>query len=1125
MYFIFTEPAEHPRQGLHPWCTPKLRLIMRISCVYLVLSLTVVGFCAANISYGQPADQRMTRIEMENESLRILITKIKGQTGLTFAFPGKVDAYTKINLPMADRTVKEVLDNVLKGTDLRYRAEENTIVIYIEESSEQIKVDSSKSLIDFSALRVTGQITDAATQEALPGVNIIVKGTLRGTTSDPTGKFAIDAEENEILVFSFIGYKTVEVQANSRSVIDIAMESDVTALKAVEIIGTTYYSTTKEKSTMNIAKISAKEIEKQPVTNPLMTLQGRMAGVDITPYNGVAGGAVKIQIRGNNSLRPDGSYPLYIIDGVPIESRPIQSASGTLLGSGIDPLSTLDPAIIESIEVLKDGASTAIYGSRGANGVVRITTKRGHETTKTNFDLSFYSGVGEITNKLKLLNTKQYLSMRSEALANDGIAGPGPLNFDINGTWDNTRNTDWQEVLLGGSATITDIHGALSGGNGKTSFRLGGGYHKENTIYPGDFGYTSMMGNLSVDHVSAKQKLRASLTVNYSVNKNKVFNELNYVNQALGLPPNAPQLYDDDGKLNWQYSDAFDNFPTWTNPLSLLRRTHDATTGQLIANGVLSYEILPGLSGKANLGLTDLHNDELLKIPIAAQAPLVINSSTTGSSTFGNNSRSSWIIEPQLTYIKDFGRHSLDIIVGASWQENRTKYQSITGSGYTSDVLLNSLLGAATTKFDVNDEIHYRYNAFFGRIGYSWKDRYLLDISARRDGSSRFGPGNKFANFAGISGGWIFTKEPFVSENIPFISFGKIRGSYATTGNDQIKDYAYLSTYGIAGNKYHGSIAFYPTALPNPAFAWEETRKLEAAIELGFMEDRISAETSWFRNRSSNQLVSATLPSTTGFDFVLSNQNALIENSGWEFLLTTLNIATPKFKWKTSVNVTIPKNKLVKFDNIEDSPYAKTYKVGEPLNIQRLYTWLGVNPQSGIHEVLDVNKDGFYDDEDKKFSKPVGKRYYGGILNTVTYKAFEFSFLFQFCNQTSFRYVPSSTGQLGNVPVQILARWQSEGDVTDYQKFSTTIVNLDANQRAKQSDWAVVDGSFIRLRTLSLSYRLAGLPIKKVALQDAEVWIQGQNLLTVTDFVSLDPETGNAMPPLRIITIGIRLKF
>jgi TonB-dependent SusC/RagA subfamily outer membrane receptor len=347
----------------------------------------------------------------------------------------------------------------------------------------------------------------------MPGVHVLIKGTQTGTFTDQEGEYSIVVDNTDTLVFTYLGYHSRELPVLGRTTMDIEMQSEITELQEVEI-NAGYYTVKERERTGSISRVTAEEIELQPIVSPLEALQGRMAGVEVVQQNGVPGSAPIIRIRGQNSLRADGNYPLYIIDGVPIMSTPVSGGSN-LYSDGIDPLSTLNFSNIKSIEVLKDADATAIYGSRGANGVVLITTKKGTGYNKrTEVEARWYSGLGTVSNKMELLNTQQYLNIRRAALGNDGREANETADYDLL-LWDQDRYTDWQEELFGGTSTITDINISASGGNATTSFRLGGSYHKEGMVFPGDHGYHRITTGFNLAHTSENKRLNINFSRTY----------------------------------------------------------------------------------------------------------------------------------------------------------------------------------------------------------------------------------------------------------------------------------------------------------------------------------------------------------------------------------------------------------------------------------------------------------------------------------------------------------------------------------------------------------------------------------------------------------------------------------
>lgn len=949
----------------------------------------------------------------------------------------------------------------------------------------------------------------------IPGVTVTVKNTNRGTVSNLDGEYNITAPANGILVFSYIGFKRVEIPVDNNGEINIQLEEDVASLGEVKI-NAGYYNTTDRERTGSISRVSGDDIEMQPVESPLAALQGRMAGVEIEQPVGVAGLATSIRIRGRNSLRLEGDYPLFIIDGVPVNSSPISSIGPFSSGSGIDPLNTLNLANIESIEVLKDADATAIYGSRGANGVVLITTKtKNLKKEHTAFEASFYSGVSNVSNRMEVMNTTQYLAVRKEAFENDGVT-PSEINAPDLTLWDQNRSTDWQEALMGKTASINNVNMSLSGGGENTSFLLGGSYQNKDDVFPGDFGYNKVTSNFNLHHTSKNQKLSIDFSANYGVDHNELFYGTNFVRLAITLPPNAPALYNEDGSLNWANG-------SWTNPLASLHRPQDIQTENLLSNLSIHYKLIEGLTLKTSLGYSTLKSEEITRNLLNSYNPDSWDRISL-SSFHSNTKRNSWIIEPQLQYNRGFGKLNVNALAGATLQQDQSSYLFLEGNGYGNDHLVGNLGTADATRVNSNEHIDYRYSALFGRLGLNWDKKYFLNITGRRDGSSRFGPNNRFANFGAIGTAWIFSEEAFFRKSLPFLSFGKFRGSYGTTGSDQIPDYGYMDTYETTP----GPGGLYPTQLLNPDFSWEINKKLEAAVQLGFLEDRLNLEVNWYRNRSSNQLTGYPLPYTTGFSSVQANLPATIQNTGWEIVLNTINLQNSNFVWQSSVNFTLPKNKLVTFNDLELTPYRQTYKVGEPLDIALLYQFDGIDTETGQYQIADINNDGRFDFNDKTVIKRIGRKFYGGLQSNFKLKNFEIDFLLEYVNQSSYIYLSEMTnspGRLGNNSTEILNSWRQEGDDTHVQKLSQGIPSLFSYYDAVDSDLVIGDASFLRLKTFSLNYNFTSAFTNGLGIQDFNLFLQGQNLLTLTDYIGLDPQGGQAVPPLRTITAGLRINL
>ena len=890
------------------------------------------------------------------------------------------------------------------------------------------------------------------------------------------------------------------------------------------IVNAGYYSVKEKERTGSIAKVTAKEIENQPVTNVLSTVQGRMAGVSLTQNSGMPGAGFDIQIRGRNSLRTkynsdtDGNQPLYIIDGVPIGGETTSLFSSLVLPAhDINPLNAINPNDIESIEILKDADATAIYGSRGANGVVLVTTKKGKKGAIKLTSNTFYA-ISNTASKLKMMNTSQYLQMRKQAYQNDGISFAGN-DYDVNGTWSSTRSTDWQKQLIGKYSSNSMIQASVGGGNEETSFLLSTSHTEQTTVLPADFKYTTNSLNGTLTHRSKDKRFELTTSNLFSHQKNNVINE-DLTAKALILSPNAPALYLQNGDLNWENN-------TFTNPVASFVSAYSYTLFQFNNNINVRYELFPNLSLKINGGLSYSSFEELSLRPNTMYNPSYGLTSAYSSAMKNNQTRFSYLIEPQLNWQYKKENHQLDVLIGGTLQKTSTDQSSLQGYGFTSNALIENL-GAANIKI-VSDEVKtdYNYFAVFGRINYQYMKKYILNVTGRRDGSSRFGPNNRFANFGALGTAWLFSKENWFGEN-SILSFGKLRASYGITGSDLIGDYQYLNTYSSSGTGYDGTVGFYPSRLYNPNFSWEKTTKTEAALELGFFKDRLNINAAWYRNRSSNQLVGIPLPGTTGFNSIQSNLPATVENKGLEFEISARPL-NRTLKWQSSFNISIPTNKLIAFPNLEGSTYANQYIIGYPTSIVKLYQYEGIDPATGLYKFKDFNGDGkITTPDDSQAVERLGIKYFGGWQNQLSYKQWSLSFLLQFVHQTNWNYnrqMPIA-GTMNNQPLEVLNVWSAENQTGTYMPYSTGL-NPQKNELQsffQNSTAAIGDASFIRLKNIQLNYKLN---LNKAGIDQVMIYIQGQNLVTWTKYFGLDPEFSLAgfLPPLKTYSFGLQLNF
>ena len=458
---------------------------------------------------------------------------------------------------------------------------------------------------------------------------------------------------------------------------------------------------------------------------------------------------------------------------------------------------------------------------------------------------------------------------------------------------------------------------------GKRNFLVRGGYEEQTTVLPGDFKYKKSSVLVNIDHNSPDDKFSIQGSGNYVVDDNHL-PYVNLVREALILPPNAPALYDENGALNWENS-------TFDNPLANLNGEYRSKTNHLRANSLIAYRPFKGFELKANLGFYSNQLNESRTTPNTIYDPAYELDSQYSSLLLNQGDLESYIVEPQANYKIQLGKVSLELLVGATVQRDITTRILTSASDFPSNNLIYNPAAAADLSILSSTKEVYKYRALFGRFNLNWDHKYIVNFTARRDGSSRFGPGNQFANFGAVGAAYLFSEEAIIKDS--FLSLGKLRASYGTTGNDRIGNYGFLNTYTTSGVSYQNTQVLQPVQLYNPNFGWETNKKLEVALELGFLENRILLTTAYYRNRSSNQLVGIPLPGTTGFQSIQSNLDATVQNTGLEVELNTINLKTDKFSWETSINLTAPRNKLISFPNLESSTYSNQLVIGQPLDV------------------------------------------------------------------------------------------------------------------------------------------------------------------------------------------------
>ncbi|MFB6454002.1 SusC/RagA family TonB-linked outer membrane protein [Chitinophaga sp. Hz27] len=1021
-----------------------------------------------------------------------------------------------------------------------------TFIYFKSNATDNCKSISVKEKADSVIYpKISGRIVGEDGQ-GLAGVGVILKGSNRGTATDSLGVFHLsNIKQNGILVLSYLGFDKKEISIVSNKYINARLVKSENRLDETVVIA--YGRTTRKYNTGNIVSVNAVDIAKQPVNNPLLALQGRVPGLMITPTTGSAGSGIRVNIQGTTSLFSNLSMndPLYVIDGIPYTSQLLPN-NGEILGrsggqftpgeSG-SPLSFINPSDIERIDILKDADATAIYGSRAANGAILITTKKGKPgALKTNVNLQ--TGWSKMARRMKVMNTEEYLTIRNEAFANQGVkpsADPGSPQYapDLM-LWDTTRSVNWQKELLGKSQNYTKAEVSLSGGAGNTSFLASLNYNTRNSIFPSSYGGENVdrtaSGHLTVSNSSKDSKFRSTIAISYLFDNNKL-PQFDFTPQAILTPPNAPNFKNPDGTLSW--GDINGNLTLLGyNPLLGSYSVYKVKTSNFLSSLNMDYDFARFFTFKVTMGYNVMQANDKAYLPNLPFPPFIAQYNPR-SATFSSNQINNWSIEPQLKFSKNIFGGALEALLGASIQQMNKDGLKQVGNGFGSDMAMDDIAQASTVNIQSHTVSQYKYAAVFARLNYIFRDRYIFNLTGRRDGSSRFGRNNRYHSFGSAAFAWLLSDENWFKENIGVINYAKIRASYGTTGNDQIGDYTYLASYAPygVGSLYQGIISYFTGQLSNPYLQWEETKKLSIGLEWGLLNNQLLFNLSYNRNRTTNQLTNYNLPSTAGFSGIVRNFPGLVQNSSFEGSITSVNIRQRNFRWNTSLNFTVARNKLVKFDNIENSSYANQFIVGQPITSVKVYRFAGVNPQTGLYQVYDKNGNITTNPQVQDQTQLINTAptLFGGIQNTFTFKNFQLDFFFQYTEQTSLNnavvgYTLPGT-QINNT-VAALSRWREKGDIAPVQMVTYNGVNTsDPYNWVQASNYVYRSANFLRFKNASLSYTFHFAENKGSDPKSLRAYILGQNLWTITKYTGLDPEIPNSVnaPNLLSIVFGAQL--
>ena len=983
---------------------------------------------------------------------------------------------------------------------------------------------------------VRGKIVNE-TGEPIIGAIVTLKGNKNvGTTTDVDGNFVLAYNDHkaEALNVNYIGCSSmeVEVKGGEENVGTIKMSQDAYSLQDVVVIG--YGETSREKLVGSVAKVKGDVIATQTQDAPILGLQGNAAGVYIEECSGVPGSSNStIVVRGYNALTTNryNNMPLYIVDGIPFantDNNPISEIKEGVFETP-DPLALINPSDIESIEILKDADATAIYGTRGANGVVLVTTKKGKQG-KLKIDFSADATVSWMSKRKEFCSTEEYLALRKEAFDYDLKMGYvkesdwNETNFPDFFLWDQNADYNWQEALMGGTAWAKNVQLSISGGNKNTNFRVSGAYYRASTVTNQDDIYTRWTGSANLQHHSDDNRFRLEAGVNVT-NLMEESKAAITAYAKLNTTPNLPP-FDENGNPYYIPGD-----PDFSSPMASRGYSGVNDVTNFMGNATLSYNFWDELIGKVKFAYGFSGSHENNNYDKYYQNPYKDTPYSWGD--YASINTKSVSVEPQITWSHNFFGGKTSFLLGAAYEYSNNKVLDVRGKDYASDLLLRNAAAANIIYTHKNPETQKKEVSWFGRINYDYKNRYIANVVLRNDGSSNFGRGNRWGTFFSLGGGWLFTNEKFVKDSkvSDWLSFGKLRMSYGKTGNENLGSYAYMSYYNIYNYPYNGELGLVANNLGDENLHWETVHKFDVGLELGFFKDRLLFSANFYCNTSSELLKSAKLASQAGFSSYTTNIDAKIRNTGWEFELNAKILDGKNWKWNSNLNMTLPKNKLIKYADLEKSAYASSYVIGESINLIKRYLYTGIDSETGIPQFVDVNNDGKISSDDKVFVGDLDPDMYGGWNNTIKYKNFtlDLSFYFRVKPQQSGFW--SSFGYAAGMQYNVLRdyaqnHWSETNKNASYPGLTTTSSSplYTAMSNLRSSDYALSTGSYIKLSSMKLSYNLPKSLLSKVKVDNASVFVQGKNLFYITGYDGYTVETGGSyIPPLMSFSFGLKI--
>ena len=1088
----------------------------------LVMKLTAIILIAALTNVSAKTFSQTVSLRQKNASVEKVLRSIEKQTGYHFMYEKNDVAKVRgINIDVTQVTVNQALDEAFKDQPLTYKIFEETIVVKKKDAGSETQIQ---------AIDITGTVTDA--KGPLPGVNVKLKGTTIGTSTDANGRFKINVPDgNGTLVFTFIGYNTQEVAISNRQTINVVLTEESKALNEVVVVG---YGTQKRVDlTGSVGSVSSKTLQERPQTNLEQELAGRIAGVNVSSNSGEPGGDTRIRIRGYSSINSS-TDPLYVVDGI------VWTEGGN----------SINPNDVASIDVLKDASSTAIYGTRGANGVILITTKRGAKNRPSTVSYDSYVSISKMAKEIPVLNSKQFLAVEDQAYANIKKYDPvgwaagkyadddpkvirtaliGKL-FDAN--LQPLYDVDWQKATT--RTAVSQNHNlSFTGGSENINYGLFLNYADDEGIILNSY-LKRYNGRLTIDN-QVKPWLKVGATLNFNSQDQRAGNYgtggNNIPRMLIEMIPIIPIRYPDG---SYGKRTDYPNMEGGDNPVAQANEIQQLAKRRVFnGNGYANITLFPGLEFRTVLGVTTSAN----YIP-RSQTGLVGGSTASqsnSSASIDEYNRTFWQWQNYFTYNKTFNKvHSLNVVVGTERQNSQQLRLNGSTRNLFDDYFEYYNLGAGSIPgIPISNYDAWQMQSYYGRINYGYNDKYLLTITGREDGSSRFGQNVKYGFFPSAALAWRVSQEDFLKDN-KTISDLKLRLSYGLSGNSEIGEYrslANISTNDAGGNANNyvfggtQAIATTLTSIGNPDLQWEKTAEYNLGVSFGLFNNRITIDADAYLKKTQKLLLDAPLPETSGFTSVYKNIGKL-ENKGLELSINTVNVKTADFTWNSSFNITFLKNKILALGASNDDIFLNPVflsqfnlmRVGLPAGsfygYKVLGTWgtaeasqaasYGLLP--GDLKIQDTNNDGKVTADDKVVLGKSIPNGYGTFNNNFAYKNFDLGVELQFNYGNQIMNLTRHSGQdrtgQANSYATVLDAWTPEHQNTNIAETRPAYVRYQTEIYSTK----VENGNFIRGRAVTLGYTFSKSILDKLKLSRLRVYAQAQNLFVITKYTGYDPE-------------------